>query len=139
VSDRVRLTGLRVYGYHGVFEHERRFGQTFVVDAELELSTAAAAASDDLADTVHYGELATRLAAVLSGEPVNLLETLAARLADECLTDPRVDAATVTVHKPQAPIPLTFADVAVTIRRDRSWPRSGATRRGDRRSEATSE
>ena len=119
MADRVRLTGLQVRGFHGVFEHERQDGQDFVVDAELELSTAAAAASDDLADTVDYGDLAGRLAAVVSGEPVNLLETLAARLADECLADPRVEAATVTVHKPQAPIPLTFADVAVTIRRTR--------------------
>jgi dihydroneopterin aldolase len=115
----VRLSGLRVRGFHGVFEHERRDGQDFVVDAELEFSTEPAAASDDVTDTVHYGELAQRLAAVISGEPVNLIETLAARLVDECLADPRVEAATVTVHKPQAPIPLTFADVAVTVRRTR--------------------
>jgi dihydroneopterin aldolase len=118
-ADLITLTGLRVRGFHGVFEHERRDGQDFVVDARLELSTAAAAASDDVADTVHYGELADRLAAVVAGEPVNLIETLADRLADVCLADPRVGAATVTVHKPQAPIPLTFADVAVTIRRER--------------------
>jgi dihydroneopterin aldolase len=120
VPDVIRLTGLRVRGFHGVFEHERRDGQEFLVDAELEVSTAAAAASDELADTVDYGDLARRLAAVIAGEPVNLLEKLVARLADECLADPRVAAATVTVHKPQAPIPLAFADVAVTIRRDRS-------------------
>jgi dihydroneopterin aldolase len=113
------LSGLRVRGFHGVFEHERRDGQEFVVDAALELSTAAAAASDDLSDTVDYGDLAKRLAAVVGGEPVNLLERLVARLVEECLADPRVRAATVTVHKPQAPIPLTFADVAVTIRRER--------------------
>jgi dihydroneopterin aldolase len=118
-NDRIRLTGLRVRGNHGVFDHERRDGQEFVVDAELEVSTAAAAASDDLTDTVDYGELAERLAAVIAGEPVNLLETLVARLADVCLADPRVTAATVTVHKPQAPIPLAFADVAVTVRRER--------------------
>ena len=119
MTDRISLTGLRVRGFHGVFDFERREGQDFVVDVVLELSTAAAAASDDIADTVHYGELAEGLAAVVAGEPVNLLETLAARLADVCLADARVDAATVTVHKPQAPIPLTFGDVAVTIRRDR--------------------
>jgi dihydroneopterin aldolase len=118
--DVIALTGLRVRGNHGVFDFERRDGQEFVVDAVLEISTAVAAASDDLADTVNYGELAQRLAAVVAGEPVNLLETLAARLAAQCLDDPRVDAATVTVHKPQAPIPLAFADVAVTIRRQRS-------------------
>jgi dihydroneopterin aldolase len=119
VADEIALSGLRVRGHHGVFEHERRDGQEFVIDAVLELSTAAAATSDALADTVDYGVLAQRLAAVVAGEPVNLLETLVTRLADECLTDPRVDAATVTVHKPQAPIPLTFADVTVTIRRGR--------------------
>ena len=119
MADRISLLGLRVRGFHGVFDHERRDGQDFVVDAVLELSTAAAAASDDLHDTVHYGELAEQLAAVVAGEPVNLLETLVARLAEVCLTDPRVDAATVTVHKPQAPIALTFSDVAVTIRRER--------------------
>jgi dihydropteroate synthase len=118
-TDRIELTGLRVRGHHGVFEHERRDGQDFVVDVALELDTRAAAASDDLAQTVDYGALATALAAVVGGEPVDLLETLAARLADVCLADPRVGAATVTVHKPQAPIELAFTDVAVTIRRAR--------------------
>ena len=119
LTDRISLRGLRVRGRHGVYDFEREQGQDFVVDAELELSTAQAANSDDVAATVHYGELAQRLAEVIGGEPVNLLETLAARLADVCLADERVDAATVTVHKPQAPIPLHFADVAVTIRRAR--------------------
>lgn len=118
--DTITLTGLRVRGNHGVFDHERRDGQDFVVDAELEVSVAAAAASDALADTVDYGALAARLADVVAGEPVNLLETLVTRLADACLADPRVAAATVTVHKPQAPIPLTFADVSVTVRRERT-------------------
>jgi dihydroneopterin aldolase len=123
-SDRISLTGLTVRGNHGVFDFERRDGQDFVVDVLLELDTAAAARSDALEDTVHYGVLAENLAAVISGEPVNLLETLAALLAEVCLADERVDAATVTVHKPQAPIPLTFSDVAVTIRRTRSAPRN---------------
>jgi dihydroneopterin aldolase len=117
VTDLISLTGLRGYGHHGVYEDERRDGQEFVVDVTLELDTAAAAASDDVADTVHYGELAATLVAIIEGEPVNLLERLAQRLADRCLSDPRVAAVTVTVHKPQAPIPHEFADVAVTIRR----------------------
>lgn len=115
----IALRGLACRGFHGVYEHERREGQTFVVDAVLQLDTGPAAASDDVADTVHYGELATRLAAIVEGEPVNLLERLAARLADACLADPRVILAEVTVHKPEAPIPATFADVAVTVRRRR--------------------
>jgi dihydroneopterin aldolase len=117
--DLIRLAGLRVRGRHGVFDFERRDGQDFVVDVALEVDTQPAAASDDLSDTIHYGELAETLAAIIAGEPVNLLETLAARLAAGCLADPRVAAATVTVHKPQAPIALSFTDVAVTIRRER--------------------
>jgi len=119
VTDRITLTGLRVRGFHGVFDFERREGQDFVVDVQLELDLGRAAASDDVADTVHYGELADALAKVVAGEPVNLIETLADRLVTVCLADPRVAAATVTVHKPGAPIPLEFADVAVTLRRSR--------------------
>ena len=118
-ADHIVLTGLTVRGHHGVFDFERREGQDFVVDVDLELDTSVAAASDEVTDTVHYGELASALAAVVGGEPVNLLETLAQRLADVCLADARVAAAAVTVHKPQAPIPLQFGDVAVTIRRSR--------------------
>ena len=117
--DVIALRGLACRGFHGVYEHERRDGQTFVVDAVLHLDTRPAAASDDVADTVHYGELAARLAAIVEGEPVNLLERLAARLADACLADPRVALAEGTVHKPQAPVPPPFADVAVTVRRRR--------------------
>jgi dihydroneopterin aldolase len=115
VTDRIALSGLKVRGFHGVFDFERRQGQDFVVDVVLELDLRPAAASDDVADTVHYGELAERLAAVVAGDPVDLIETLADRLAGVCLADARVSAAIVTVHKPQAPIPLEFADVAVTV------------------------
>ncbi len=119
MADRIELTGLRVRGFHGVYPEERRDGQDFVVDVALELDLAIPAASDDVTDTVHYGELAQGLGAVIAGDPVDLLETLAARLIEVCLADARVQAATVTVHKPQAPIPLSFADVSVTIRRAR--------------------
>ena len=119
MADHIVLSGLTVRGHHGVFDFERREGQDFVVDVDLELDTSVAAASDEVSDTVHYGELASALAAVVGGEPVNLLETLAQRLVDVCLADARVAAATVTVHKPHAPIPLQFGDVAVTIRRAR--------------------
>lgn len=123
-DDRIVLTGLRARGRHGVHDFERAQGQDFVVDALLELDLAPAARSDEVPDTVHYGELAERLVAIVAGEPVNLIETLADRLALCCLADPRVAAATVTVHKPQAPLfppgsPYAFTDVAVTIRRTR--------------------
>lgn len=114
--DRITLTGLRARGRHGVYDFEREQGQEFLVDAVLELDLSAAAESDRVADTVDYGGLADRLAAVVAGPPVRLIETLATRLAAVCLDDRRVAAATVTVHKPAAPIAHPFADVAVTRR-----------------------
>ncbi|WP_172156238.1 dihydroneopterin aldolase [Pseudonocardia broussonetiae] len=119
-GDRIELRGLRVRGHHGVFDHERRDGQDFVVDVTVWMDLAPAAASDDLADTLHYGELAQRAAEIVGGEPCDLIETVAARIADDVLTDPRVGAVEVVLHKPQAPIPLEFADVAVVARRSRS-------------------
>lgn len=117
MTDRIELRGLRIRGNHGVFEHERVDGQEFVIDVSLEVDIAAAAASDDLADTVDYGALAKAIAGIVAGEPVNLIETLASRIASACLQDKRVQAAIVSVHKPAAPIPLTFDDVVVTIER----------------------
>ena len=117
MSDRITLTGLRVRGWHGVLPEERRDGQDFVVDAVLHLDLRPAGASDDLARTVHYGELAEALAAVVAGDPVDLLETLAERLADVCLTAGPVERVEVTVHKPDAPIPVPFTDVSVTVTR----------------------
>ncbi|WP_460775599.1 dihydroneopterin aldolase [Microbacterium sp. GXF7504] len=119
MTDRIILTGLRGFGYHGVYEHEKREGQDFVVDVELSLDLRPAAASDDVADTVHYGELAEAVVAVIEGEPVDLIETLAARIADAVLADRRVDAVRVTVHKPGAPITVPFTDVTVSIERSR--------------------
>lgn len=119
-ADEIVLTGLTVFGRHGVFDHEREKGQEFVIDLRLQVDLADAAASDDVTDTVHYGELAERVAAVVAGEPVDLIETLAQRIADVVLGDQRVERVEVTVHKPHAPIPLTLADVAVTIRRTRT-------------------
>ncbi|MFY1634672.1 dihydroneopterin aldolase [Solwaraspora sp. WMMB335] len=120
MTDRILLTGLRARGRHGVYPAERADGQDFVVDVVLTLDLAPAIRSDEVADTVHYGELADELVGIITGEPVNLIETLADRLATACLADRRVRSAMVTVHKPQAPIPYEFADVAVTLTRART-------------------
>jgi 7,8-dihydroneopterin aldolase/epimerase/oxygenase len=122
VTDRIVLTGLRVHGRHGVFEHERRDGQDFVVDLTVWLDLAPAGRSDDLADTLDYGALAATAAEIVSGPPCDLIEAVATRIADAVLAAPDyrpVRAVEVTVHKPSAPIPLTFADVAVVLRRER--------------------
>lgn len=119
-TDRIAIHGLVARGRHGVLDHERRDGQEFGVDLVLWVSTREAAASDDLSDTVDYGTLAVDVAALVSGDPVQLIETLAERVAERCLADSRVQAVEVTVHKPQAPIPVPFDDVTVTILRSRA-------------------
>ena len=119
MGDRITLTGLRVFGRHGVFEHEKRDGQEFVVDVTAGLDLTPAAETDDLKQTLHYGELAQLAAGIVGGEPYDLIESVAGRIADEVIRDERLSAVEVTVHKPSAPIPLTFDDVAVTVRRER--------------------
>ncbi|WP_285243255.1 dihydroneopterin aldolase [Pseudarthrobacter sp. fls2-241-R2A-127] len=117
--DRITLTGVTAVGHHGVFDFERREGQPFVVDAVLYLDFAAAAQSDDVKDTAHYGEVAQRITEWISGEPLNLIEALAVRIAEGLLTEFPLQAVDITVHKPQAPIEVPFGDVAVTVHRSR--------------------
>ena len=117
--DRVTLRGLRAWGRHGVLPAERELGQEFIIDVVLGLDIHPAAAGDDLSRTVDYGALADRLVAVVEAEPVNLIETLAERLAARCLGVAQVEEVEVTVHKPNAPVPHPFTDVAVTIHRSR--------------------
>jgi dihydroneopterin aldolase len=117
VADRITLTGLSVFGYHGVFDHEKRDGQEFLVDITLWLDLSAAAATDELTRTVHYGELAELAAGIVAGPPRDLIEAVAGEIADEVVRNFRVAEVEVTVHKPSAPIQLKFSDVSVTIRR----------------------
>lgn len=119
-SDRLAVRGIEAVGHHGVFAFERRDGQRFVVDLVLGLDTRGAARSDDLRDTVDYGTLVAAVKEAVENEPVDLIETLAERISGVCLADARVEWSEVTVHKPDAPIPATFSDVALTIFRSRS-------------------
>lgn len=118
-TDRIEVVGIRGTGFHGVYAHERRDGQEFVVDVALHLSTREAGTSDDLEATVNYGLVAEQVHAVLTGEPVDLVETLAERIAAACLRHERVEVVDVAVHKPQAPIEVPFGDVVVRVRRNR--------------------
>ena len=118
--DRISLHGISGYGHHGVFDFEREQGQRFVVDVTCWLDLSAASASDDLADTLDYGALTQAVVADIEGEPVNLIEALALRVARTCLKTSRVESVGVTVHKPDAPINADVADVAVTLTRSRT-------------------
>ena len=123
-TDNITLTGLRANAFHGVLEQERRVGQVFVIDAVVYLDLAAAATSDDLDRTVHYGVLAEEIVAAVESDPVDLIETVAERVARVVLAHPTVTATTVTIHKPGAPITVPFDDVSVTITRTQSAPRN---------------
>ncbi|HZK31498.1 MAG TPA: dihydroneopterin aldolase [Corynebacterium sp.] len=129
MADRIELTGLVCYGYHGVLEHERKQGQTFTVDVTCWLDTVPAARGDDLNLTVNYAELAELAHDIVSGPRRNLIETVAGEIADSALEHyDLLHAVEVTIHKPHAPIPLPFADVAVVARRSRA---RGAQPRND--------
>jgi dihydroneopterin aldolase len=123
MPDQIRIRGIRGVGRHGVFEHERVDGQEFSVDVRLDVQTATAAGSDALVDTVDYGQVANAVHALIVGEPVDLIETLAERIAEACLAFGGVRRVAVTVHKPHAPIEVPFDDVELRIVRE---PHGGA-------------
>ena len=122
---KIKLTGLRVFAHHGVFDFERQNGQDFYIDATVWVNSTILEFSDDLrnddlANTVHYGDLAKALVDNVKNQPVDLLETLAQRLLDMVLNwggpaSPVVKAK-ITVHKPNAPIVYEFNDVSVTVK-----------------------
>jgi 7,8-dihydroneopterin aldolase/epimerase/oxygenase len=117
--DRIEIVGLRAFGRHGVTPEEQRSGQEFVVDLTLELDLSAAASSDRLGDTVDYATLAQQVCELVEQTRFDLIEALAARIADLALTDPAVAAAEVRVAKPQAPLTVEAREVAVTLHRSR--------------------
>ncbi|ETB26690.1 dihydroneopterin aldolase [Mycobacterium avium] len=130
MADRIELRGLKVRGQHGVFDHERVDGQDFVIDVTVWIDLVGAAASDELADTYDYAALAQLAADVVAGPARNLIETVGAQIADQVMDDERVHAVEVMVHKPQAPIPQQFADVAVVVRRSRRGGRGSVVPAG---------
>jgi dihydroneopterin aldolase len=118
--DRIRLTGITAFGHHGVFDSERQQGQRFIVDLTCILDLSSAASNDDLGQTIDYGLLAQAVVADIERDPLNLIEALADRIALTCLRYDAIQCVEVTVHKPQAPMPVDVADVAVTLTRSRT-------------------
>lgn len=118
MSDSIKIEGIIAIGYHGVYTEERAKGQKFIVDVKLSLSLQGI--NDDLSKTVNYADVAHLVVRHITGEPVNLIETVAESIADEILKDfPLVKEVKVKVHKPEAPINLEFADVIVKIEKER--------------------
>lgn len=121
-ADQIELTGISADGFHGVLAIEQTHGQRFCVDVVLELDLSPAARSDDLALTVDYDQVASSVTNRITGEPYRLIETLADRIAADCLEYTAVTAVQVTVHKPLAPVAAQVANVAVSVRRERARP-----------------
>jgi dihydroneopterin aldolase len=119
VTDTISITGLRLTGYHGVFDHEKKDGQDFVIDLKVTLDLSAAGSSDELSDTLDYSVLVDQVATRVTGEPVDLIERLANDILGIVWTHPQPTKATVTVHKPQAPVSHSVDDIAVTLERER--------------------
>lgn len=121
MTQKILIKGLRVYGYHGVMEHERDEGQYFIIDAAIKVDAKRASSTDDISNTVSYAEIAQLIAENVRNNPVNLLETLSQRIADEVLiaSGPWAKSVKITVSKPDAPIDLYFDTVAVTAKAKR--------------------
>ena len=119
MTDSIRITGLELFGHHGVFDFEKHDGQRFVVDLTVWLDTDGASDSDNLAQTLDYSKLVNKVAGVVQGEPVDLIETLASRVLDVVWGFDQAHSAEVTIHKPDAPVEFPVADISVTMNRER--------------------
>lgn len=119
MADRIILTGMRFYGYHGVFPEESRLGQSFVVDVELHADLRKAGQTDDLKATIDYGRIYALVKEIIEGRPFKLIEAVAESVASRVLEDFSVGEVLVRVHKPKAPIPGSIDCVTVEVRRRR--------------------
>lgn len=123
MAEIITLVAVKAYGYHGVLESERQEGQDFIVDVSMEVDTAPAAYSDDVRQTVNYAEVAADIVSIIEGEPRNLIETVVAQIADTVMADYElIQSATITLHKPQAPVGVPCGDVSIRTQRRREVP-----------------
>ena len=115
--DKVSITGIKAFGFHGVFEHEKKEGQEFIVDVDFEYDTAKAVQTDFIEDAIDYGAIAILIKSIVEGEPKNLIEKVADEIAQQILNKLKVISVKVTLHKPQAPLDMEFKDVSVSVER----------------------
>ncbi|MGH8926713.1 MAG: dihydroneopterin aldolase [Acidimicrobiia bacterium] len=118
-QDAIKIAAIEVFAFHGVMDEEKEKGQRFLIDLEMRFDLSAAAASDRLDETVDYGVMATKVHDLVASARWDLIETVAERVAESVLAEPRIESVIVTVHKPEAPISVGFRDLSVTIERGR--------------------
>jgi dihydroneopterin aldolase len=119
MTDRILLSDMAFYAYHGVLPEEQERGQVFTVDVAVEADLHRAGHTDDLADSLDYGDLYTHVREAMTGARYRLLEAAAEAVAHRLLELDRVQAVTVCVRKPHVRLggPLGSAGVEVTRRR----------------------
>jgi 7,8-dihydroneopterin aldolase/epimerase/oxygenase len=118
--DKIYLNNMKFYGYHGVFSEETKLGQRFAVDVIVETDLEKAGKSDNLEDSINYGEIYHVCKEVVEGKPFKLVEALAEKISAEMLGQfPAISTVTVKVIKPDPPIPGHYDSVAVEITRGR--------------------
>lgn len=118
--DQINIKGLEIFANHGFFKEEQEKGQPFIINATLHIDTAKAGRTDELSDSVDYGKICELIKDFMTQYRMNLLETIANRLARKILMAyPEIEAVTLEIEKPQAPIPMKFDTVSVKIHR--SW------------------
>ena len=119
-ADRIEIRGLRVLGVHGVLPEEKGRSQPFELDLDVDLDTSVAAVSDDVAVTVDYGAAVEVARRVVETHSYALMETLAAKVAETLLSDPRISGVTVAVRKLRPPVAADLDTAGVRIHRARS-------------------
>ena len=119
MSDHIIIKGIGGFGYHGVFDHERKNGQNFSIDLDIELKNKKAGKSDSIDDAVDYSKVSNLAHRILVGEPVNLIERVAELIAKAILVEFPAKSVEVVVHKANAPVGLPVSDIAVRIKRSR--------------------
>lgn len=116
--DRITIEGMEFFGYHGALPEEGRLGQRFIIDLVLQLSLQQAGQNDDLGQSINYAEVYQQVRELAEGKPVRTIEALAEKIASDLKTKySKLERVIVTVHKPGAPVPGIFRDVAVTLER----------------------
>jgi len=123
--DAIVIEGIEFYGFHGATPEEQRIGHRYLVDVELCLSLEAAGESDDLADTVDYGVVASRIVQIGTVQQCRLLEALAERMAAALLAELPVERVRLRIRKPCPPMPVIAAAAGVEIQRTRAPDTAG--------------
>ncbi|MFM1826007.1 MAG: dihydroneopterin aldolase [Actinomycetota bacterium] len=118
-QDTIKITGIKTFGYHGVFETEKSLGQEFIVDIEYKYETNEAIKKDAIELAIDYGAVISKVKSIVEIGSKNLIETVADQLAIDLLSEFKIDWVKVTLHKPHAPVDVSFKDISIVVERSK--------------------